>query len=668
MSIFKSSSKSDVKKSGLTPRTSYGADSMNQPMIDPASPVIECNLDIPSANKYRLPQKLDKTRTVREIVQELSALLPEKELNSIPRYHIYMNGLQFMNEDRQISSYVTRLNSTLILQRGEEYEFILQKNPETYCFITDVSNSEASKQLAAVAYPKMKAPGSFDYSMVNITNGKNLAMPLTDRILMSKLLEGDVLELTIKSKLKEQSASVTFQVVYSPFSERERQRKALSQSGMLKKLGNNAPTWKKRLFILDSQKLQYFDPKNKAKGPLGTIYLDEITDVGETKDTNVSTQNCYFEVKVPGRNLLMWTKDENTMNGWIQSICQMKMLAKFELTYNTQLPLAARVDRIQGSKEVKMGSITGPMNVRHLNHISQDWKWAGDVSVFQMEEVLGKGVSGTVYKAKVRDAGFDVAIKVVSQTNAKIQAELEKEIGVLKQCKHTNIVAYYGTYTKQEELWIIMDYCGAGSLKDVLNLTGCTLDNEAQVRHVLTSTLKGLSHLHSKGILHLDIKSANILLTDEGDVKLADFGVSVSTGTHDSSTFVNATNYVGSPLFMSPEVIRKDKYNSASDIWSLGITIIEMVDGQPPNTDIDCIEMLPLIATRDPPTLKNPFNFSPELNQLISCCLKKEPEERHNCIQLLTHPFMVKALPNRDCMAAMMKIAMEKILSKRQKL
>jgi len=178
----------------------------------------------------------------------------------------------------------------------------------------------------------------------------------------------------------------------------------------------------------------------------------------------------------------------------------------------------------------------------------------------------------------------------------------------------------------------------------------------SQVKHIL------------QGILHLDIKSANILLTDEGDVKLADFGVSVSTGTHDSSTFVNATNYVGSPLFMSPEVIRKDKYNSASDIWSLGITIIEMVDGQPPNTDIDCIEMLPLIATRDPPTLKSPESFSQPFNHLISCCLRKEPLERYTCIQLLTHEFMMIALPNRDCMATMMKIAMEKLSSKRQKL
>lgn len=664
MSLFKGSSKPDLGKQtkSVTSVRSNSVDSLSPPN----DPQIDVFVDIPTSNAYGVKQRLDKARSIREIIQDLSALMSDRDRAAIARYHLYMNGLQFMNEDRPLSTYVTRTNSTITVQRGEEYEFVLQKNPETNIFITDVNCAEAAKQMATVAYPKMKAPGAFDYSL--FVTEKNITLQLGERILMAKLDEGQVLELTIKSKQKEQSASVFFQCTYSPFSEREKQRKALSLSGMLKKLGNKAPTWKKRIFILDHEKLQYFDPKNKSKGPLGTIYLDEITDVGEAKDCNAAAKSCYFEVKVPGRNLLMFTKEESEMNSWIQSIRQMKTLAKFDLSYANG-ELAPRVERIDGCKEpAKVGSITGPMNVRHLNHISQDWKWAGDISVFQMELILGKGVSGTVYKAKVRDAGFDVAIKVVAQSNAKIQAELEKEIGVLKQCKHQNIVAYYGTYTKQQELWIIMDYCGAGSLKDVLTLTGCRLDNEAMVRHVLSSTLKGLSHLHMKGILHLDIKSANILLTDEGDVKLADFGVSVSTGTHDSSTFVSATNYVGSPLFMSPEVIRKDKYNSASDIWSLGITIIEMVDGQPPNTDIDCIEMLPLIATRDPPTLKNPAGFSLEFNNLISCCLKKEPLERYTCQQLLTHEFMTIALPSRDCMTAMMKVAMDKLTSKRQKL
>jgi len=119
---------------------------------------------------------------------------------------------------------------------------------------------------------------------------------------------------------------------------------------------------------------------------------------------------------------------------------------------------------------------------------------------------------------------------------------------------------------------------------------------------------------------------------------------------------------------MSPEVIKKDKYNSASDIWSFGITIIEMVDGQPPNTDIDCIEKLHLIAEREPPSFLSPSQHSTQLNRLVACCLKKDPLERHTCIQLLTHEFMVVSIPNRDCMTTMMKAVMEKISLKRQKL
>lgn len=175
----------------------------------------------------------------------------------------------------------------------------------------------------------------------------------------------------------------------------------------------------------------------------------------------------------------------------------------------------------------------------------------------------------------------------------RVQAELEKEIDVLKQCKHPNIVAYYGTKIQSEaqEIWIIMvslyicvltycqDYCGVGSVKDVMKMADECL-TEPQIAYVLQCTLKGLCHLHQRGILHLDIKAANsmlfeslkmsndslVLLTDEGDVKLADFGVSETLKTG----FVVATDYVGSPLFMSPEVIRKDKYNDRADIWSLG--------------------------------------------------------------------------------------------------
>eukprot|EP01126_Amoeba_proteus_P039741 TRINITY_DN4207_c1_g1_i11.p1 TRINITY_DN4207_c1_g1~~TRINITY_DN4207_c1_g1_i11.p1 ORF type:complete len:283 (-),score=52.78 TRINITY_DN4207_c1_g1_i11:53-901(-) len=282
-----------------------------------------------------------------------------------------------------------------------------------------------------------------------------------------------------------------------------------------------------------------------------------------------------------------------------------------------------------------------------------------------MVEVLGKGSSGTVLRSKV-GSGFEVAIKIVSKKNKRIQEELEREVNVLKKCRHPNIVTYYGTYLQGDEVWIIMDYCGAGSIKDVIQLSKKNL-TENQTKYVLHPTIKGLLHLHLMKILHLDIKSANILLTDSGSVKLADFGVSTQLSTHTS--FIAATNYVGSPLFMSPEVIRKDKYGSSSDIWSLGITTIEMVEGRPPNTDINCLEMLPMLLERDPPQLQKPDAFSTDFNNFIALCLKKVPEQRPSCVDLLQEPLLDPTkLPGSEVISELLQEAGLLVTMNRQKL
>eukprot|EP01126_Amoeba_proteus_P057166 TRINITY_DN7257_c0_g1_i1.p1 TRINITY_DN7257_c0_g1~~TRINITY_DN7257_c0_g1_i1.p1 ORF type:complete len:216 (+),score=57.06 TRINITY_DN7257_c0_g1_i1:301-948(+) len=182
-----------------------------------------------------------------------------------------------------------------------------------------------------------------------------------------------------------------------------------------------------------------------------------------------------------------------------------------------------------------------------------------------------------------------------------------------------------------------MDYCGVGSIKDVNKATGETLEEE-QCRYVVQGTLLGLSYLHTTGILHLDIKAANILLTEEGIIKLADFGVSTVLKTIEQ--FKEQDDYVGSPLFMAPEIIRKEGYNNRADIWSLGITIIEMLQGRPPNTDINSIEKLPLLAERDPPQLKNPNMWSPQIKKFIASVLVKDPLQRPSALDLLLDPYL----------------------------
>jgi len=300
-----------------------------------------------------------------------------------------------------------------------------------------------------------------------------------------------------------------------------------------------------------------------------------------------------------------------------------------------------RSTRITNSSNGDISTITTPYSVVWESHISSGWQWSSEyghpLSIFDMNECLGVGASGKVYKASHKKTKFDIAIKVIHFNNQQLLEDLDKEINVLKKCKSPFVVAYYGSFLNNEEVWILMDYCELGSVKDLIKIVKEPL-NQKQCGYVLLQTLFGLLYLHKLNILHLDIKAANILVTGEGDVRLADFGVSEQL--RDVNMFIDALDFVGSPLFMAPEVIRKERYNNKADIWSLGITIIEMVEGRPPNTDINSIEKLPELANRDPPTFSKPHLWSPSFINFLSCCLIKDQELRPNPQNLLEHEFL----------------------------
>jgi len=253
-----------------------------------------------------------------------------------------------------------------------------------------------------------------------------------------------------------------------------------------------------------------------------------------------------------------------------------------------------------------------------------------------------------VVRAKVH-GGMDVAVKKVPQKDVKVQKELEKEIDILRKCKHTNIVAYYGTKLTTNEVWIVMDYCGLGSMKDVMKLIDRSL-NEGEVQYTVKFTLLGLKYLHEIPILHLDIKAPNILMTESGDVKLADFGVSKQLTQCGEN--LQATSYVGSPLFMAPEVIKKAEYNHTADIWSLGITVIEMAEINPPNLDIRTIEQLPLIIERDPPKLQKQEDWTNDFHEFLASCLVKDYLQRPGCDVLLNHKFLNPERPINKTLVA----------------
>jgi len=184
-----------------------------------------------------------------------------------------------------------------------------------------------------------------------------------------------------------------------------------------------------------------------------------------------------------------------------------------------------------------------------------------------------------------------------------------------------------------------MDYCAVGSIKDLINLTLEPLD-EHLIVEVCVGVLNGLAYLHAQKIIHLDIKAANLLVTQDGTVKLGDFGVSAQLRTESSS--MRATDLIGSPLYMAPEVIKLEKYNTKADIWSLGITLIELAEGRPPNNDISNIHELLKLPLRPPAKLKNSSSFSPEFNDIIALCLVKDFANRSSAQDLLLHPFIQK--------------------------
>ncbi|CAJ0610287.1 unnamed protein product [Cylicocyclus nassatus] len=271
--------------------------------------------------------------------------------------------------------------------------------------------------------------------------------------------------------------------------------------------------------------------------------------------------------------------------------------------------------------------------------------------VFDIVGKLGEGSYGSVHKAVHRESGHTLAIKKVP-VDTDLQ-EIIKEISIMQQCDSKYVVKYYGSYFKNSDLWIVMEYCGAGSVSDIMRLRRKTL-TEQEMSAVLRDTIQGLRYLHDLKKIHRDIKAGNILLNTEGQAKLADFGVAGQL----TDTMAKRNTVIGTPFWMAPEVIEEIGYDTKADIWSLGITAIEMAEGRPPYADIHPMRAIFMIPTKPPPTFKKPDEWSPEFNDFIKQCLVKKPDDRKTASQLVEHSFIVNA-PGPEVLQAIIRDASE---------
>ncbi|KAF8001982.1 hypothetical protein HF325_002947 [Metschnikowia pulcherrima] len=265
---------------------------------------------------------------------------------------------------------------------------------------------------------------------------------------------------------------------------------------------------------------------------------------------------------------------------------------------------------------------------------------------------IGQGASGGVYIAKTVAENDVVAIKQMNLEQQPKKELIINEILVMKDSQHPNIVNYIDSYLLKGELWVVMEYMEGGSLTEIVTHSVMT---EGQIGAVCRETLKGLQFLHSKGVIHRDIKSDNILLNTEGHIKMTDFGFCAQI----NELNVKRTTMVGTPYWMAPEVVSRKEYGPKVDIWSLGIMVIEMIEGEPPYLNETPLRALYLIATNGTPKLKEPEALSYEIKKFLAWCLQVDFNKRGTAEQLLKDKFILES-DHVSSLAPLVKIAIMK--------
>lgn len=259
------------------------------------------------------------------------------------------------------------------------------------------------------------------------------------------------------------------------------------------------------------------------------------------------------------------------------------------------------------------------------------------LSHYELRQFLGQGTFGTVFVAEDKKTRETVAIKKIAVGDIDV-VELKKKFSMVRECLCHYMVKLQCSYLRKGELWLVMEYCDGGSVKDIMHSIKRTLD-EDQISVICRHALRGLNYMHKNKMIHCGVRARNILACSQGRVKLAGMGVWMKLPATHAQRIIKSNN----SYWMSPELIKEDAYTKKTDIWSLGIAAIEMAEGEPPYHNINPISAMSIIESKPASGLTEPDLWSAEFNSFVKMCLHVDPKHRPTTFELLAHPFVLKS-------------------------
>jgi len=281
-------------------------------------------------------------------------------------------------------------------------------------------------------------------------------------------------------------------------------------------------------------------------------------------------------------------------------------------------------------------NLTAKSALPHIDFIQQDPK-----KVFKNRVKIGSGAFAEVYTATSKATGY-VALKIYTKSLTEAEKMIRKEVGLLQACKHDNVVRYRSCYLWNDMVWVVMEYCNGGSLRELLNQVSLT---EGQISYIAREVLQGLHYLHTaRRLVHRDLKSSNLLLFLDGRVQIGDLGLCEEIRGGE----IMPLSMAGSRCWMAPEVIQNRPYGFKADTWSFGCVLLEMANVRPPYHEMASLKSMVMLATKGNPGFKDPKKWSSAFRDFVRQCFHKNQRTRAAVGDLLKHPFLDKACQAED--------------------